>query len=114
MIMNSLSGPSDPLTIVPNSGGIIPTAENIEVPGSILNLVVAGNEALPNGQPNDWNRHKSRALLKFYGEPEDSESDAENPTSEFSSRSRNRRLRVAKVLGITKSQLRDAFVQINI
>jgi len=114
MILNSLSGPSDPLLAVPNQQGISPADTNIEIPSTILNLVVAGNELLPNGHTNTWNKAKSRALLVFSGEAEDSESDAENQNSEFSSRSRNRRLRVAKLLGVTKSQLRDAYTLVNI
>ena len=68
-------------------------------------LLVAGNENLPNGQPNPWNKVKSRALLQFYGEDDGYESD---PNNEYTAKSSARRLRVAKALGITRAQLNFA------
>ena len=67
-------------------------------------LLVAGNEKLPNGKPNTWNMAKSKAALQYYGE--ECESDEEK--SEYSESSRARRLRLARVLGVSRAQLNFA------
>ncbi|KAJ3397780.1 hypothetical protein HDV05_002859 [Chytridiales sp. JEL 0842] len=69
-----------------------------------MELLVAGNEALPDNTPNSWSKSKSKKLLQAYGEvAEESDTDDEN-----SSKSRARRLRVARVLGVTQAQLNFA------
>jgi len=93
----------DTLSIVPLSDGTNPTCE---YPESICNLIVSGSELLPGRDiTNNWNKTKSFNLIKQY-EP-DYNSDAESD-NEDSSRSRNRRLKVAKLIGITSSQLNFA------
>mmetsp|Transcript_15810 Transcript_15810/g.21738 ORF Transcript_15810/g.21738 Transcript_15810/m.21738 type:complete len:135 (+) Transcript_15810:56-460(+) len=88
---NSLAGSDDQLVMVPNQQGEV----HLEFPTSICTSLVSGNEMLPNGQYNNWNEQKTRALLAFYGEDSDNESDVDN---ENSSHSRARRLRLAKSL----------------
>ncbi len=61
---------------------------NAEEPITINKLLVAGNETLPNGQENTWNRYKSKAALCFYGEG----SGAESEGNEYEEKSRDRRL----------------------
>ena len=85
---------------VPNSRGEAPSV----FPDNIMMLLVAGNEKLPNGETNSWNKKKSQQLLKFYGQ-EDSDSESE---SEYTPTSRERRLNVAKQIGASKAQLNFA------
>lgn len=99
MIANSSAGVFDRLEVVPNDEGVI-LAEEL-VPTSILSLTVAGNELLPSGVKNDWNSNKSKFILNFYGDNAASESDTDN--TERAPRARNRRLRVAKCLGVTRT-----------
>ena len=73
---------------------------------SINCLLVAGNETLSNGKMNTWNRDKSKAAL-FYYDIDGSESEPEE-RNEYSEKSRARRLRVARVLGISRAQLNFA------
>mmetsp|Transcript_5643 Transcript_5643/g.8392 ORF Transcript_5643/g.8392 Transcript_5643/m.8392 type:complete len:153 (-) Transcript_5643:1347-1805(-) len=98
---NSLAGSDDQLVMVPNQQGEVP----LEFPTSIRTFLVSGDEMLPNGQHNNWNKQKSRALLVFYGEDPDNESDVDD---ENSSRSRARRLRLAKKIGVSRTQLNFA------
>ena len=84
--------------IVPRDGdGVLP---DVEFPQSLEVLLVAGNEALPSGPLNSWNKKKSMALLRFYGEQDDTDNEDEN-----TSRSRHRRLRLARKIGVTQTQL---------
>ena len=98
---NSQCGRDDELQVVPLPGGNRPT---VAYPKSIANLIVSGNERLPNGTVNNWNSLKSAALIKQY-EP-DYATDEE--TQEDTARSRNRRLKLAKLLGVTSAQLNFA------
>lgn len=100
---NGLLGRDDPLEIVRTAGGEIPNFD--DYPRNLSALLVAGNESLPSGQPNTWNAKKSKKLLCMY-DPTAEESEGE--IEELSSRSRNRRLRLAKHLGISRSQLNFA------
>ena len=84
---------------------------NAEVPPqvavvTISNLIVSGNESLPNGQPNAWNSRRSKQLLRLISE--EPVSDSDDDANEYSQRSRARRIRLAKALGVTKSQLNFA------
>ncbi len=98
---NSSIGRESDLKRVPKSDGTLPTCD---YPRSILEILVAGNETLPNGQPNTWNKQKSRVLLEEYDEDAyDTETD-----DEYSSKSRARRLKVARKLGVSQSQLNFA------
>ena len=86
------------------------------VPGDLANLtlshlLVSGVENLPNGQPHNWNRIKSLRLLRLVNDEAESDSDNDandNPIAENSVRSRNRRLKLAKALGISQTQLNFA------
>eukprot|EP00735_Rhodelphis_limneticus_P011694 TRINITY_DN4829_c0_g1::TRINITY_DN4829_c0_g1_i1::g.998::m.998 TRINITY_DN4829_c0_g1::TRINITY_DN4829_c0_g1_i1::g.998 ORF type:complete len:179 (-),score=11.25,Matrilin_ccoil/PF10393.4/0.2,Matrilin_ccoil/PF10393.4/1.7e+02,RmuC/PF02646.11/0.1 TRINITY_DN4829_c0_g1_i1:108-602(-) len=97
---NSYLTRDEKLVLVPNEAGDFPSAD---YPETLSQLLVAGNEKLPNGQKNGWNRDKSKKLLRFYGEA--SQSGSDNDDSELSQRSRDRRLRLARKLGITPAQL---------
>ena len=91
------------LSIVPLSDGSNP---NCEYPESICNLIVSGSELLPGRDiTNNWNKTKSFNLIKQYQPDYNSDAESDN---EDSSRSRNRRLKVAKLIGITSSQLNFA------
>ena len=99
---NSLAGREEELKWPPHkvTGEPYVTGESI----NINCLLVAGNEKLPNGKPNTWNMAKSKAALQYYGE--ECESDEEK--SEYSESSRARRLRLARVLGVSRAQLNFA------
>ena len=73
-----------------------------ECPPSILNLLVAENESLPNNKgTNIWNAEKSLDLIKEYDPGYEIDGDASN----FS---RKRRLKLAMLLGVTSTQLNIA------
>lgn len=97
---NSTAGRDDNLSLVPNINGMVP---DLDFPSSINAILVAGNEVLPNGIRNDWNKMKSIALLQFYGENDDTDNE-----DEYSVTSRARRLRLAKAIGVTQTQLNFA------
>ena len=97
---NGQIGRSEPLVRVPCRDGDIP---DVEFPPTICHLLVSGNEQLPDGGNNTWNIRKSTALLAAFGDESDNDTDREDgPTS------RRKRLKVAKVLGVTKAQLNFA------
>ena len=97
---NAQIGRSEPLVRVPCRSGDIP---DVEFPPTICHLLVSGNEQLPDGGNNTWNIRKSFALLAAFGDQSDNDTDREDgPTS------RRKRLKVAKVLGVTKAQLNFA------
>lgn len=98
---NSTLGRDDALQRVPLPDGTLPLGE---YPVSLAALLVAGNESLPNGQLNTWNAKKSRDLLIQY----DPNYETDGEVEELSTRSRNRRLRLARVLGVTRAQLNFA------
>ena len=98
--LNAQIGRSEPLVRVPCRGGDIP---DVEFPPTICHLLVSGTEQLPDGGNNTWNKIKSRALLAAYGEDSDNDTD-----SEVGQTSRLQRLKVAKVLGVTQTQLNFA------
>ncbi|KAG2438893.1 hypothetical protein HYH02_010689 [Chlamydomonas schloesseri] len=100
---NSAATRSDRLQVVPRPDGSMPT---VEYPESIQQLLVAGNESLPDGQRNTWNKSKSKALLQQYEDANESESEADD--NEYSSKSRARRLKLARHLGVTNAQLNFA------
>lgn len=103
---NGLLGRNDTISWPPNGQGLQPpNQEWATMDLTISHLIVAGNESLPNGSVNDWSSNRSKAALDFYG---DNPSDSEAEDNEHSERSRNRRLRLAKHLGISRSQLNFA------
>ena len=78
-------------------------------PKCLGELLVAGNEALPDGGSNQWSSRKSKALLLQYDPSEVSDGEeSDGGTHELSGRSRDRRLRLARHLGITRGQLNFA------
>eukprot|EP01039_Chlorochromonas_danica_P007754 gene7754-8565_t len=79
------------------------TPQAVEFPPSIECLLAADNEMLPSGAPNKWNKRKSMALLQFYGDDEHTDTEDDNSVS-----SPARRLRLAKKIGVTRSQLNFA------
>jgi len=96
---NSTIGRTDELKLVLKSDGSQP---NCEVPRCLEQLLVAGNESLPSGDANTWNKLKSETLLREYDPGYDTDGmDAD----EESSKSRIRRLKVAVALGVTRMQL---------
>ena len=99
---NSTLGRDDRLRIVPLLDGSDPIAE---FPSTLAQLIVAGNELLPNGLTNTWNRNKSLLLLRAYDPTYETDEDQND---EQSRRSRDRRLRVAQRIGVTRSQLNFA------
>ena len=98
---NSHAGREDALEWPPRKDGQVYDAEE---PITINKLLVAGNETLPNGQKNSWNRFKSKKALCFYGEGSGSESEG----NEYDEKSLARRLRLARTLGISRAQLNFA------
>eukprot|EP00981_Chlorochromonas_danica_P013176 scaffold5939_cov165-Ochromonas_danica.AAC.5 len=104
---NSLIGRSDELAEVARGiDGKLPsqnTPQAVEFPPSIECLLAADNEMLPSGAPNKWNKRKSMALLQFYGDDEHTDTEDDNSVS-----SPARRLRLAKKIGVTRSQLNFA------
>lgn len=99
---NSLSTRQDALVKVPLDNGQAPVGD---FPCNLCELLVAGNEKLPNGQVNTWNRKKSKQLLQQYG---DQGSDSSQDEDEHAPRSRELRLSLARRLGITTAQLNFA------
>jgi hypothetical protein len=75
------------LAKIPNDQGNMPEV----FPTNINELIVAGNELLPNGQHNGWNKAKSINLLRFYGEEDQTDNE-----DEYSQSSRARRFRLAR------------------
>ena len=97
---NAQVGRSENLAWVPLNDGTFPVAE---FPETIANLLVAGNEKLPDGRDNTWNKRKGRALLAAFGDDSDNDTDREDgPTS------RRQRIKVAKIMGVTQTQLNFA------
>ena len=97
---NSTLGREERLEKVPNRLGFLPSDDIY--PETIMHLVVAGNEKLPNNSTNNWNKTKGKNLLLFY-EEDDDQSDGEQ--DEYSETSRARRLKVARAIGVTRQQL---------
>ena len=96
---NSTIGRTDELKVVLKSDGSAPICD---FPRCLEQLLVAGNESLPSGVVNTWNKVKSLALLHEYDPGYDTDGmDAD----EESSKSRARRLKVASALGVTRMQL---------
>jgi hypothetical protein len=101
---NASAGRDEALHVVPKQDG---TNLACEFPQTIGNLLVSVNEKLPNGQSNTWNKTKSLLLLREYDPAYDTDADSDTDI-EGGERSKNRRLRVAKVIGITRGQLNFA------
>ena len=95
---NAACSKDDTLKKVPLSDGSFPVND---CPQSVLNLLVAGNESLPNGQGNNWNARKSLDLIKEYEPGYETDENAPNL-------SRKRRLKLAMLLGVTSTQLNIA------
>jgi hypothetical protein len=90
---------------VANRDGVTPAERNVAYPINIHSLMVSGTEILPDGTPNLWNKRHSIALLRFYGEDDATDNEEEASTS-----SRNRRLRVARMIGVTNTQINMALL----
>ena len=103
---NSLKTRHEALNEVPNEQGHLPSAQGLEFPRSLNQLLVAGNERIPvTNEMNDWSKTKSRQLLMFYGATGGYDSETEN---EYTPTARSSRLRLAKVLGVSSVQLQQA------
>ncbi len=90
------------LKVVPKDDGSQPSCD---YPTTLMEILVAGNEALPNGEINSWNKRKSQELLMEYGDdPYISETE-----NEYSPTARELRLKVARKLGVSHNQV--AFAQ---
>jgi len=103
--INSTRSREEPLVKVPFPDGTLPP--DADYPNSLAHLLVAGNEKLPNGQRNGWDMKKSKYLLKKYNAT-GALSDSDGGEDEHSQRSRNRRLTLARLLGVTAAQLNFA------
>ncbi|GLC69858.1 hypothetical protein PLESTF_000888200 [Pleodorina starrii] len=104
--LNSTASRSDVLQKVPLRNGSLPTGE---YPRTIMELTVAGNDALPDGSNNPWNKARTINLLRQYDEEYEEDSGNESgDEDEQSPKSRTRRLRLARCLGITPAQLNFA------
>ena len=102
-LINGSNSRNDTLSIVPLQDGSHPTCD---YPETICSLIVSGKEKLPGKDTvNNWNKTKSLNLIKQYIPDYTTDSDSD---TEDSSRSRNRRLKVAKLIGITGTQLNFA------
>ncbi len=101
---NSSVSRSEGLRKVPLPGGAVPP---VDFPTCIMELVVAGDEKLPDGTKNTWNHKKSKALLQAYGEDSGTESDPDGEQSETAQRAR---WKVARCLGVTQVQLNFALL----
>ena len=99
---NACLARAEKLVKVPKPDGKLPTGA---YPDTILNLLVAGNEKLPDGTTNTWNKKKSCALLQQYEVDVGDMSDGENENTELS---RTRRLKLVRVLGVSQAQLNYA------
>ena len=95
---NAACSKDDTLRKVPLSDGSFPVND---CPQSVLNMLVAGNESLPNGQGNNWNARKSLDLIREYEPGYETDENASNL-------SRKRRLKLAMLLGVTSTQLNIA------
>ena len=96
---NAQCGRNDPLVRVPLTNGTFLD----EYPPTISHLLVSGNENLHDGGRHTWNRHKSAVILAAFREDSGNDTDGEDGAT-----SPRRRLKVAKVLGVTKTQLNFA------
>ncbi|KXZ49039.1 hypothetical protein GPECTOR_23g126 [Gonium pectorale] len=76
-----------------------------DFPTTIMELLVAGNEKLPDGSQNIWNSKKSKKLLAQYG---DESYGAQSDVGEYTMTSRVRRLKVARRMGVTQAELNFA------
>ena len=78
-------------------------APTSEFPPTILELLVAGNETLPNGTRNGWNKEeKSKALLEEFGE------DAYDTETENEHSEKSRGVKLAWKIGVTIAQMNFA------
>ena len=98
---NGSAGRMDKLVKVPRaSDGSLPPL----FPENLMSLLVAGNESLPDNTKNNWNAKKSKQLLIFY----DGSLSGSDDESEHSEKARERRLKVARTVGISQVQLNYA------
>ena len=75
---NSRLSRTDRLTVVPSVIDGELRNPDVEFPNCLEELIVAGNEQLPSGGTNLWNKNKTITLLRFYGEDADSDTENEN------------------------------------
>ena len=94
---NSRLSRTDRLTVVPCVIDGDLRNPNVDFPNCLEELIVSGNEQLPSGGTNNWNKSKAKASLKFYGE--DIGTDTENENSG---------LRLASRIGVNQAQLNFA------
>jgi hypothetical protein len=105
LIKNSLKSPNEALEIVPNREGNFPDATLFPPTLTINHLLVAGNERIPaTGEVNTWSKSKSVRLLDFYDAGDGYNSETEN---EYTPTANASRLRLAKVLGVSASQIQQ-------
>jgi hypothetical protein len=105
LMKNSLKTRSEALEIIPNREGTLPDATFFPATLTLNHLLVAGNERLPvTGEVNSWSKYKSVRLLNFYDAGEGYNSETDN---EYSGTARASRLRLAKVLGVSASQIQQ-------
>jgi len=103
-MVNSTKGLNDELEVVPLTSGALP---QLELP-TIAKLLVAENEKLPNGQPNDWNAKKSLKLIRKYDPTYETDDEAEKKQTP-----RRRRVKIAQCLGLTGTQMSMGAMTLN-
>ena len=107
---NSRLSAMDTLYQVPRDDGQFPRDLGVEFPQHLAALCVAGNEitAGERHMVHHWNRSKSKALLHFYGEGDETDVDTADASEAALQSSRRRRLRVARKIGVSKTQIAAA------
>ena len=107
---NSRLSAMDTLCQVPRDDGQFPRDRGVEFPQHLAALCVAGNEitAGERHMVHYWNRSKSKALLLFYGEGDETDVDTADASEAALQSSRRRRLRVARKIGVSETQIAAA------
>jgi hypothetical protein len=94
--MNSCASRTTRLQKVPTKNGTYPKSD---FPETLMNLLIAGNDTLPNGTKNQWNKQKSLKLLQEYGQ------DCSDFAGDSEQSERECRVKVAQMIGIGYAQL---------
>ena len=107
--LNSTASRKDRLVKIPNSEGNYPEV----FPQTLDQLLVAGNESRTNkrGTRAGWNREMSNAVLEFYEMERLSGGEVSSDDEDYEKTSRAKRLKVARAIGVTKTQLNFAILE---
>lgn len=103
---NSLKDVTERLEVVPRVNEKGELEEPPLFPPNVASLVVSGSETPPGTHArNSWNSTKSLQLIQFY----DPGYHSDTPSGE--GHSRRRRLTLARLIGVTRHQLKTALVE---